>query len=111
MNAFVFDPFSPPISPLWTFMFAGVTYSFDLTALTIDSQGGNSLVLSGSGTLDITGFDTTPGSWVFTANQGGGSFSFSSSNNADLPEPGSALALLGIALLGVEVLRRKLALA
>lgn len=110
MNPFTFDPFGGPVVPLWTFMFAGSTYSFDLTSASIVTQGGNSLVLEGAGDLMITGFDTTPGSWVFTANQGGGSFSFSSSNAA-VPEGGSALALLGIALLGVEVLRRKLATA
>ena len=109
-NAFVFDPFTPPVSPLWTFMSGGNTYSFDLLTLSIDQQGGDTLNLSGSGNLDITGFDTTFGTWVFTANQAGGTFSFSSSNAA-VPEGGSAVALLGLALFGVEILRRKLAVA
>jgi len=60
--------------------------------------------------LNITGFDPTAGEWVFTANQGGGTFSFSSSNAA-VPEGGSALILLGLGLVGLEALRRKLAVA
>ena len=83
-NPFTFDPFAPPISPLWTFMFLGDTYSFDLLTLSIDGQGGDTLSLCGTGDLNITGFDTTTGTWVFTANQAGGTFSFSSSNGAVL---------------------------
>ena len=109
-NPFIFDPFAPPISPLWTFMVGTDTYSFDLLTLSIDQQGGDALQLSGTGDLNITGFDTTPGSWVFTANQAGGTFSFSSTNDAT-PEGGSAVALLGFALFGLEMLRRKLAVA
>jgi hypothetical protein len=92
-------------------MFMGDTYSFDLLTLSIDGQGGNTLSLSGTGDLNITGFDTTTGTWVFTANQGGGTFSFSSSNAAQTPDGGSALILFGLALGGLEALRRKLAAA
>jgi hypothetical protein len=109
-NPFSFDPFVGPIAPLWTFTVGTDTYSFDLETLTIDGQGGNVLSLSGAGTLNITGFDATPGVWVFTANQAGGTFSFSSSNGA-VPEGGSALILLGLALVGMEALRRKFAAA
>jgi hypothetical protein len=109
-NAFSFDPFTPSISPLWTFMSGGNTYSFDLVTLSIDQQGHNTLALSGTGNLDITGFDTTPGMWVFTANQAGGTFSFSSSN-ASVPEGGSGLILLGLGLAGLEALRRKFVVA
>ena len=91
-------------------MSGGNTYSFDLVTLSLDQQGHNTLNLSGMGNLDITGFDTTPGMWVFTANQGGGTFSFSSSN-ASVPEGGSALILLGLGLVGLEALRRKFVVA
>ncbi|MGI9087624.1 MAG: hypothetical protein ACR2HH_07800 [Chthoniobacterales bacterium] len=114
-NGFTFNPFSGPVIPLWTFMSGGRTYSFDLTALTgRDQPGDNTLTLRGFGTLHISGtgptYDDTVGTWVFTANQGGGTFSFSSSNSA-IPEGGSALALLGLGLVAVEALRRKLATA
>jgi hypothetical protein len=113
-NAFGFDPFVGTVSPLWTFMSGVNTYSFDLVTLSIDQQGSNTLKLSGTGDLNITGFDTTTGSWEFNADQGGGTFSFSSSNAtvpAAVPEGGSAVALLSLALFAVEILRRKLAVA
>jgi len=110
MNGFTFNPFSSAITPLWTFMSGGNTYSFDLTALTSRQQTGNdTLSLFGTGTLHITGFTDTPGNWNFTANQAGDTFSFSSSNSAaGVPDSGSAVALLGIALAGIEGVRRAL---
>ena len=110
MNGFTFNPFSSAITPLWTFISGGNTYSFDLTALTSRQQTGNdTLSLFGTGTLHITGFTDTPGNWNFTANQAGDTFSFSSSNSAaGVPDSGSAVALLGIALAGIEGVRRAL---
>ena len=110
MNPFTFNPFSASVTPLWTFMSAGNTYSFDLTVLSLTQQGSNTLTLNGTGTLHITGFTDTPGTWVFTANQASDTFSFSSSNAAVAvaPDSGSAVALLGIALAGIEGVRRVL---
>ena len=57
------------------------------------------------------GFDATPGVWAFTSQNAGGrphsTFSFSA-NTAAVPDSGSAVALLGLALTGIEVLRRTL---
>jgi hypothetical protein len=109
MNGFTFNPFSASVTPLWTFMSAGSTYSFDLTVLSSRLQpGDNTLTLKGTGTLHITNFTDTPGTWVFTANQASDTFSFSSSNAAVAPDSGSAVALLGIALAGIEGVRRAL---
>jgi VPDSG-CTERM motif len=110
MNPFTFNPFSGPITPLWTFMSGGSTYSFDLTVLSSRLQpGDDTLTLKGTGTLHITNFTDTTGNWVFTANQAGDTFSFSSSNSAvGVPDSGSAVALLGIALAGIEGGRRAL---
>jgi VPDSG-CTERM motif len=108
MTPFTFNPFSAPVIPLWTFMFSGSTYSFDLTVLSSRLQpGDNTLTLKGTGLLHITNFTDTPGTWTFTANQAGDTFSFSSSNAA-VPDSGSAVALLGIALAGIEGVRRAL---
>src|SRR5437667_8505622 len=110
MNPFSFNPFSSAVTPLWIFIAPISTYSFDLTALTQTLQpGDNTLTLQGTGTLHIVGFDDTPGTWVFTANQLSDTFSFSSSNGAvGVPDSGSAVALLGIALAGIEGVRRAL---
>ena len=47
--------------------------------MTVDAQGPTFLILSGSGTFHLAGFDPTPGTFVFTANQSGPTFSFSAS--------------------------------
>ena len=81
----------------------GITYSFDLTAIQsvaqgTDANGNMFLNISGTGILHATGFDNTPGTYIFTANEAGGTFSFSSSNGAQgllmvvLRSPSLALA-------------------
>lgn len=106
MIPFVFNPFVPPVNNLWSFTHSGISYAFDLTAITSRIQNGDdTLTLHGLGTLHLTGDSNTLGSWVMTANQGGGTFSFSSSNQA-IPDGGTTVALLGIALAGIEGVRR-----
>lgn len=104
-NAFSFTPFSGPIT-LWTFTDGGTTYSFTLNDLDVDYRATKSLVLSGTGFASITGFDSTPGDWTFTANTGGGTFSFSSTNS--VPDGGATAMLLGVGLLGIGAMRRKM---
>ena len=103
------------VAPLWTFMFLGNIYSFDLAHVSVASQDNSFLNLMGSGTLHVTGFDDTPGLWSFTiSNPGGGphpnlEFTFANSQTAAaVPDGGMTVALLGIAFVGLEVLRRKL---
>ena len=106
------------VAPLWTFVSGANTYSFDLANVSISSQSNSFLNLEGFGTLHVTGFDDTPGSWSFTiSNPGGGAhanfdFTFANSQTATgaVPDGGSAVALLGIALVGIEFARRKLRL-
>jgi hypothetical protein len=104
------------VAPLWTFVSGATTYSFDLANVSVFSQSNSFLNLMGSGTFHVTGFDDTPGLWSFTiSNPGGGAhanfdFTFANSQTATggVPDGGMTVALLGLALVGVEVLRRKL---
>jgi hypothetical protein len=90
-----------PIMPLWTFSFGGKTYDFNLTSITeVDRHIASAITVTGFGTLQITGFEDTFGSYTFTANNLGGTFSFSSSNGA-VPDGGTTITLLGAALSGL----------
>ena len=99
-----FDP-STPRAGLWSV--GGFT--FDLLTSTIVNQGGGLLTLTGTGIVTGNAFESTAGTWSFTS-QGtsNGRFIFSAGNTA-VPDGGSALALLGIGVVGVEALRRKIA--
>ncbi len=97
-NDFTFAPLGGGITPLWSLVFGPNTYSFDLTSATIISQTAAGIVLVGSGFLNITGFDTTPGAWSFSGDQSGATFAFSATNVA-IPEPASIM-LFGLSLLG-----------
>ena len=95
---FVFDPVTVPVIDLWNIS----GFSFDLNNMVVDFQSSSLLALSGSGAISHTGYDTTFGTWTFTANQSGSNFTFSSST---APEPGVVL-LLGAGLIGIGASRK-----
>ncbi len=111
-NIYTFSP-SVAVTPLWTV--GGFT--FNLTSSTIVLQTSTNLVIQGMGILTgPAGFDPTPGVWAFSTQQANGqnaaNFSFSANTagvGVGVPEGGSTVALLGVALLGVVGLRRKFA--
>jgi hypothetical protein len=103
----IFNPSTPTI-PLWSVN----GFTFNLTSSTIVTQTNFFLNVTGVGTLSGPGFTTTPGTWSFTISnalgQPSSTFGFESDTAAGLvPEGGATVALLGLALAGVEVLRRK----
>ena len=119
-SSVVWTAFSWPsvvtVSPLWTFVSGGNTFSFDLTAVSVVTQNNTFLNLLGFGVLKETGFDNTSGSWSFTiSNPSGGphanfAFTFANSQTATVPDGGMTVILLGATLSGLALLRsRKLA--
>ena len=102
----IFTP-STPTPALWSV--GGFT--FDLASSTVVLQNSDFLLISGIGTITGNGFDATEGVWSFTSQEphAGGVFSFSASSGSTgtVPDGGTTVALLGIGLVGVEVLRRK----
>jgi hypothetical protein len=112
---------TPAITPFveWTFTIGATTYDFILdtpltTGTITHTKVGRKNVWSvnviGSGTAQITGFEDTVGVFTVSGTGNAAHLSFDASGIADgdpVPDGGSAVALLGIALTGLEILRRK----
>lgn len=103
---------STPINNFW--MVGG--FSFELLSSSITSQGydasGGSVTVDGSGWVSATGYTTTLMSWHFTTQDNGSGttqtqWSFSAGDQS-VPDGGATVMLLGIALSGVALLRKKL---
>jgi hypothetical protein len=103
---------SGPGIPQGTFTFGTLTYSFDLLALVNEITTNDTMAISGTGIAHITGLDDTPISWTLVGYANNFTFDLSGSTTppgpATVPEGGSAVSLLGIALVGLEALRRRL---
>ncbi len=91
----------------WTV--AGFSFQLDNSAVAFQFPGFVNVV--GNGTFTAPGFDATPGIWRFTSQDPSAGtpavFSFSASNQT-VPEGGSAVAMLGMGLLGLAAARKKL---
>jgi hypothetical protein len=100
----IFNP-STPTPALWSV--GGFT--FNLLSSTIVTQNASFLSIKGTGIVSGNGFEPTAMDWAFTTQSSGGRsrqfFSFSA--NGAVPDGGSAVALLGLALTGIEIFRRK----
>ncbi len=116
MTPFTFNPAgaSTPINPVWTFISGGKTYDFELSAIHEDYASATGLLLSGTGTAQITGELDTVGVWDFSVQTlGDSSFTFSSTTQAPIvtnaPESSHMLPVLGAIFCGMVLLQRKLA--
>jgi hypothetical protein len=89
------------IDNLWSFSDGGLTYSFDLTKITLNEMAGTQRVLEGLGVAQITGFDDTPGFWTLSTSGTSASVSFSSFTSS-VPDSGTSALLLGIALVAMS---------
>jgi len=102
-------------TPTWSFTSGPIAlfwqvggFTFNLIASNIVFQGGGFLSVSGTGTISGNGYTPTAGTWTFSAQDdpSNGVFSFSAGSEA-APDGGATVALLGLALAGIEGIRRK----
>ena len=111
----VFVPPTLPGASLWTTTAGGHTFSFDLTTLVVGAvsgtfPGAQSITMSGNGDVSYagpSGYEKTAGTWTGTFNAAGGTFSWSSSTGANVPDGGSTLILLGSSIVGLFGIARK----
>lgn len=110
-TAVTFTPFSfsaSGVTPLWSFGYGPLTYSFDATTVSVTTTT-NSIIAEGAGYAYITGFDATPGTWIITSNGAGASFTFSASST--VPDGGTTALLVGLGLVGMGLFVRRRQLA
>jgi hypothetical protein len=100
-NVFTFSPAQPTPFPLWQLAASGVTYSFQVTSITVPLQNQFFLDIQGNGVASITGGSTsytdTLGTWSITST-GVGSvpvFTFGAETTV-VPEPSSVNLLLSL---------------
>jgi hypothetical protein len=98
------NPTVVPVLSLWS---VGI-YSFDSITLVESAQSATTLTLTGTGTIkDGNPADSVAGTWLATFNTLSDTFSYSASAGATVPDGGTTAMLLGGALAGLGLLKRK----
>jgi hypothetical protein len=99
----------PAIGQLWSVAVGLVTYTFTVTSESQTFTSANQLNLAGTGTIsDGNPADITSGTWQLGFGNSGASFTFQSTSTASVPDGGTTIVLLGAALSGTVLIRRKL---
>jgi len=92
---------------LWSVVIGGVTYSLVVTTEAQPFTSPQTLVLQGAGTMmDGTVADNTAGTWQLSFGVSGDSFTWQSTS-ASVPDGGATVMLLGLALSGLGLLKKK----
>jgi hypothetical protein len=95
---------------LWTVMIGSTTYTLDVNSESQTFTSESQLDLAGTGTFgDGTLGDATGGTWQLQFGETGDSFTWNSTSATDVPDGGTTVLLLGAALSGLALVKRKLA--
>ena len=98
-----------PNKVLWTLKIGTTTYTFTVNSETQTVDVPTDLSLTGAGTFsDNAGDASVAGTYTLGFTATGGTFSFSGDNQVNVPDGGTTAMLLGGALMGLGLLKRKL---
>lgn len=95
------------LSQLWQVLVGAVTYTFNVTSESQPFTSASQLNLAGSGTITDSIGDSAAGTWQLGFGVSGDSFTWQSTSAANVPDGGTTVALLGGALAGLGLLKRK----
>jgi hypothetical protein len=96
------------VNNLWSVAYDGTTYSFDLAYITSNTISGGALILNGYGTAksnDASQDDHFGGFYIRTT---GESTEITFHASTDVPDSGTTVAFLGLSLLGLAGVSRRL---
>lgn len=94
---------------LWSVTVGSTIYTFDVSSAAQTLGPGNTLTLAGGGWLeDGKSADNTAGSWTLGFGASGAAFTFNNTTANNVPDGGTTVMLLGAALSGLALIKRKL---
>lgn len=102
-----------PNVQLWQVLAGGTTYTFTVNTESLVNDAATSVSFTGTGTISDNNNDTTGGTYTlgFTDAVGGGDVSFTFTGNSGtstVPDGGTTVLLLGAALSGLALVKRKM---
>lgn len=93
---------------LWSVNVGGTIYTFDVTTLTQTFTSATQINLEGSGIMKNGVDEDTAGTWQLGFGKTGAAFTWQSTSATNIPDGGTTVMLLGAALSGLGLIRRKL---
>jgi hypothetical protein len=99
---------TPPIGQLWSVLVGSTTYDFNVTTESEPFANKTALDLQGDGIItDGNAADATTGTWQLNFGVSGESFTWQGTSAANVPDGGMTVMLLGGALAGFGLLKKK----
>lgn len=98
---------TPPIGQLWSVLVGGVTYDFNVTSEAQVFSDKTAIDLQGNGVITDSLGDSANGTWQLNFGVSGDSFTWQGTSAANVPDGGMTAMLLGGALTGLGLLKRK----
>lgn len=105
-SPFTFSPAPTAPFTLWEFTVGGISYSLTATSVHVEVQDSHFLDIQGEGTVSITGYADTPGTWTIADTGSTPVLSFGAATVA-VPEPSAITLILFLLPVGWLLVVRK----